>query len=67
MKTFFRTLTRPGPSLLFWLFVYAVCKLLSTYFPEPSTLTIIGLCFLVLILSIVCGVIEAIVSTWSSK
>lgn len=67
MKKLFRIITSPGPSLMFWLFVYGICKLQSTYFPEPSTLAMIGFAFLVLVLAVLAGIIEAAISRWSSK
>lgn len=67
MKNLARILTRPGPSIAFWAFVYGIVKLQETYFPEPSTWAIIvfGLC--VLFVAFIAGLIEAAVLDWSSK
>ena len=67
MKKLFRITTSPGPSIAFWAFVYGIVKLQETYFPEPSTWAIIGFAFLVLVLAVLAGIIEAAVLDWSSK
>lgn len=67
MKNLARLLTRPGPSIAFWAFVYGIVKLQETCFPEPSTLAMIGFAFLVLVLAVLAGIIEAAVLDWSSK
>ena len=67
MKNLARLLTRPGPSIAFWAFVYGIVKLQETCFPEPSTWAMIGFAFLVLVLAVLAGIIEAAISRWSSK